>query len=483
MQQESQLKEKTAKGLLWGGIGNGALQILNLAFGVFLSRLLSPSDYGVVGALLIFYAVAGIFSESGFILAIVNRKNVGHAEYNAVFWFNVVVSLVLYAGLFASAPLIARFYSQPEMLWLSRFLFLSFVFGAVSAAPVSYFMRHLMVKERSRIQIEAIAASGITGVFCAANGMGYWGLAIQTVLYSGMNCILLWVRCPWRPDFRIAGSGGVLKSMLPFSCKQLVVSLFQQFNNNFFLMLLGRFYGMRMTGFYSQANKWTVMGYATLTGMINGVGQPVLRQTIDDRERTCRVFRKLLRFTCFISFPAMLGLAIIARELIVIAVTDKWIDSVPLMQILCIGGAFMPITTLYGNLFNSVGKPNVYMWSTISLGLLQLLALFVTYRWGLAVMLAVYVAINIMWLPLMQAYARRYIGVTYRGVIADVAPSLLVSVSVMVVTYWVTMSITAPVLSLVARIAMAAGLYALIMWRLRTEEFREVLDFLLKRKK
>ena len=179
----------------------------------------------------------------------------------------------------------------------------------------------------------------------------------------------------------------------------------------------------------------------------------------------------------------MLGLAIIARELIVIAVTDKWIDSVPLMQILCIGGAFMPITTLYGNLFNSVGKPNVYMWSTISLGLLQLSALFFTYRWGLAVMLAVYVAINIMWLPLMQAYARRYIGVTYRGVIADVAPSLLVSVSVMVVTYWVTMSITAPILSLVARIAMAAGLYALIMWRLRTEEFREVLDFLLKRKK
>lgn len=123
---DSQLKQKTAKGLLWGGLGNGALQVLNLFFGIFLSRLLSPSDYGTIGALTLFSAAAGLFAESGFILAIVNKKKVDSDDYNAVFWFNLIAGSFFYWLLFALAPLIAQFYHQPEMTALSRFLFLSF---------------------------------------------------------------------------------------------------------------------------------------------------------------------------------------------------------------------------------------------------------------------------------------------------------------------------------------------------------------------
>lgn len=164
------LKEKTAKGLLWGGIGNGALQLLNLAFGIFLSRLLTPADYGMVGALTIFSALAGIFAESGFILAIVNKKEVRHDDYNAVFWFNITVGGTLYLLLFACAPLIARFYHTPELAPLARFLFLSFLVGSTTAAPLAYYFRNLMVKERSQIQIAAIVVSGIVGVTCAYRG-------------------------------------------------------------------------------------------------------------------------------------------------------------------------------------------------------------------------------------------------------------------------------------------------------------------------
>lgn len=479
---ESQLKEKTARGLLWGGIGNGAMQVLNLAFGVVLSRILSPADYGVVGALLIFYAVAGIFSDSGFVLAIVNRRTAGSRVYNAVFWFNVAVSLTLYAVLFAAAPLIASFYRQPEMTWLSRFLFLTFVLGAVSSAPTAYFFRNLMVKERSRIQIEAIVLSGCVGVGCAVSGLGYWGLAIQTVLYSATNCLLLWVRCPWRPSAPRRYGLALLRSMLPFSVKQMVVALFQQINNNVFSLLLGRFYGMRLTGFYSQGNKWTVMGYATLTGMINSVGQPVLRQTVGDRDRTVRVFRKLLRFTAFLSFPAMLGLGLVARELIVIAVTDKWLPAVPVMQILCIGGAFMPLTILYGNLFNSLGRPGTYMWNTIAVGLLQLAALCVTYRFGLNAMLGVYVAVNIAWLAVWQWFGRRDIGLKYRQVLADILPYLGASVAVIAAAAWASASIETPWASLAAKIGVAAALYILIMWASGSKVFREAWKYLRTRK-
>ncbi len=477
---DSGLKQKTAKGLLWGGIGSGSMQLLNLFFGIFLSRLLSPADYGVVGALTIFSAMAGLFAESGFTLAIVNKKTISHDDYNAVFWFNIVAGLVLYGLLFALAPLIAAFYHQPEMVPLARFLFLGFLFGAIATAPSAYFFRNLNVKLRSQIQICAILLSGIVGVCCAASGCGYWGIAAQTVTYSGCNCLMLWARSPWRPtlSFRMAP----LREMLPFSTKQLVTSLFTHINNNFFSVLLGRFYGMKPTGYYTQGSKWTTMGYTTISGMLNSVAQPVFREASDDSERLCRVFMKMLRFTSFVCFPAMFGLAIVARELIVLTVTAKWLPCVPVMQILCVWGAFMPVATLYGNLFNSIGRPNIYMWNTIALGLMQLVCVLLSYPYGLEVMLEVYAGINVAWLFVWHYFARKHIGLSLAGVLKSIMPYIAVSLLVMAATVAATARIADPLLSLPAKILMAATLYGLLMWRLKSVVFRESIGYLTKGK-
>lgn len=478
---DSKLKNRTAKGLLWGGIGSGSLQVLNLLFGIFLARLLSPADYGIVGALTIFSAIAGILTESGFILAIVNKKQVTDDDYNAVFWFNVLIGAVCYLSLFFLAPLIADFYRTPEMVSLSRFLFLSFLVGGLSATPTAYFFRNLLVKERSVIMIIAILVSGSVGVICAYNGMGYWGIAVQTVLYSGINALLLWIKCPWHPAFSFKMAS--LKSMLPFSIKQLITSLFTQLNNNIFAVLLGRLYGMQPTGYYTQGNKWTVMGYSTLAGMINSVGQPVFRETIDDQERLCRVFRKMMRFAAFISFPAMFGLAIVAEELITLAITVKWLSAVPIMHILCVGGAFMPLSVLYGNLFNSLGKPSIYMWNTIALGLTQIACVVVSYRFSMEAMLIVYTVINILWLFVWQFFAHKHIKLRLIDVLKDIAPYLMISVVVMTAAIYVASFVDGLLLSLLVKISVASSLYILMLRQLNSVVFNECIDYLLKRKK
>ena len=279
---EASLKEKTAKGLFWGGIGNGAMQLLNLVFGIFLARLLSTTDYGMVAVLTIFSAMAGIFSESGFILALVNKKEVKHEDYNSVFWFNISIGASLYLILFLCAPFIADFYHTPELTRLARFQFLSFFIGSFGTAPTAYFFRNLMVKERSQIQIAAILISGITGVSCAYHGWGYWGIAVQTVVYVSTNTILLWIFSPWRPTFSFRFHP--LRELLPFSSKLLFTSLFTHINNNIFSALLGRFYTIQQAGYYSQGSKWTTMGYSTIFGMINSVGQPVFREASEDTQ-------------------------------------------------------------------------------------------------------------------------------------------------------------------------------------------------------
>ncbi len=476
---DSNLKQKTAKGLLWGGIGSGGMQLLNLAFGIILSRILSPDDYGVVGALAIFSAIAGIFTESGFTLAIVNRKNVTLTDYSSVFWFNAAVGAAFYVALFFLAEPIARFYHTPAMVPLARFLFLGFFIGALGSTPSAYLFRNLKIKQRSKILLASVAISGVGGIACAMAGLGYWGIAAQTVIYSTSLTVMLWLSVDWRPEMSF--SFKAIRDMIPFSAKQMAVAIFTHFNNNFFSVLLGRFYGMTQTGFYTQGNKWTTMGYSTLSGMINSVGQPVMRHTVDDPQRLHRVFRKMLRFSAFVSFPAMLGLALVARELIVISVTAKWLMAVPIMQILCIGGAFMPITTLYGNLFNSIGRPAIYMWNTIAIGITQIALMLVTYRFGLDTMLIAYVTVNIAWLFVWHHYARRETGLSLRHVLADLLPYLAVAALVMAVTWLATSQITDIVISLILKIVLAAGLYCLIMCLGRSTVFRETVDYLLHR--
>lgn len=477
---DSQLKQKTAKGLLWGGLGNGAMQLLNLVFGIFLSRILSPSDYGIIGALTLFSAAAGLFAESGFILAIVNKKKVDASDYNAVFWFNIFAGFFFYLLLFALAPFIARFYHQPEMTSLSRFLFLGFLFSCTASAPTAYLFRNFMVKERSTIMIIAISVAGCVGVTCAYCGWEYWGLAMQTVIYTGITSLLTWIHCPWRPSLNI--NFAPIRGMLSFSLRQLMTSLFTHINNNIFALLLGRFYGMNQTGYFTQGNKWTAMGYSVLSGMINSVGQPVLREASEDSERLRRVFCKMLRFAAFLSFPAMLGLALVAKEVIVLAVTDEWLPCVPVIQILCMWGACMPIATLYGNLFNSLGLPKIYMWNTVSLGIAQLGCIIVSYPFGLHAMLVAYTAVNILWLFVWQYFAHKHTGLRLADVLRCTLPYLLSAAAVMGVTWFITRCIESLLLSLVLKVAIAVSLYSLLMWAFDSVIFRESLQYLFKKK-
>lgn len=488
MEKET-LKDRTARGLMWGGIGTGSMQLLNLLFGIFLSRILSPADYGMVGALTIFSATAGLLAESGFTMAIAHKKEVTDRDYNAVFWFNLVVGVALYLLLYFAAPAIAAFYDKPgmdtEMTHLARFLFLSFLIGALATTPSAYFFRNLNVKIRSKIQVTAILVSGTAGVACALAGWGYWGIAVQTVLYSTTNATLLWIRVPWRPTFSFYWEP--IRMMLPFSSKQLFTSLFTHINNNFFSMLLGRFYTLKVTGFYTQGSKWTMMGYSTITGMLNSVALPVLREASEgntepvDCERVRRVFLKMLRFTAFISFPAMLGLAIIAREVIEITVGVKWLDCVPVMHILCIWGAFAPVATLYANLFNSLGRPAIYMWNTIAQGITQIIAVLVTYSYGLETMLWVYTAINIAWLLVWQFFAHRHIRLSFFTAVWALLPYLGAAIIAMAVAAVSAITFDNVVVTLAIKVVVATVVYSLITWVCGSQVFREAINFLIKK--
>lgn len=475
---EQSLKDKTAKGLLWGGLSNGMQQVLNLVFGIFLARLLTPHDYGMVGMLAIFTAIAGTLQESGFTAALANKKEVAHADYNAVFWFSFLMGLTFYIILFFSAPLIARYFGQPELVPLSRLVFLGFLMSSTATAHNAYLFKNLMVKQKAVSQVPALLISGTVGIIMAARGMSYWGIAIQSLLYIGIINLCFWHFSPWRPTLPV--SFRPLKEMFGFSSKLLLTNIFLQINNNVFSAIIGRLFTPKEVGLYTQSNKWNNMGVSTVGGMVSSVAQPVLAQIADEKDRQQKVFRKMLRFTAYLSCPAMLGLALIAPEFIWIAIRDKWMQCVPMLQILCVWGAFSPIATLCSNLVISKGKSDIYMWNTIALCILLTGGIWLVHPWGIYAMITFYAVVNIGWLLVWHYFVRREIGLRLWHYIKDIAPFACSAAVSMCVAYYAVKALSNPYIILLLKIVIAAACYVGIMYIARSHIQQETIAYFVK---
>ncbi len=476
---ENTLKEKAANGLLWGGVSNGAQQLLNLVFGIFLARLLSPADYGMVGMLTIFSLIATTLQESGFISALNRRENVTQEDYNAVFWFNVLCSVTVYIVLFFCAPLIAMWFRQPVLTPLGRVVFLSFVISSFATTPRAWLFRNMRVKETAIITLAALVCSGVTGVALAWCGFAYWGIAVQNLTYCLAITLGSWYASRWRPSRRI--DLRPLRGMIGFSSRLLATNIFTHINNNLFSVFFGRLYGERMVGYYNQANKWTGMGYNTLTGMVWSVTQPLFARLsyAEEPERLRRAFRKMLRFTAFLSCPALFGLALVAPEFITIAITAKWLPSARLMQLLCAGGAFMPVASLYANFVISLGRSGIFMRNTVLLCLVQLALLVALHTLGVQAMVIGYVVANTLWLFVWHASVRRLIGLRLRHALADVLPFAVLAAAA-IAAGWGAARLCGDSLWLrfAAKMGAAAAVYLFLLRLFGAEILKECLGFL-----
>ncbi len=473
------LKQKTAQGLFWGILSSGGMQLLNLIIGIFLARLLTPDDYGIVGMLAIFTLIANNLQESGFGVALINVKDIKHEDYNSVFWFNVIVSVFLYIVLFLCAPLIADFFHQPRLTPLSRFIFIAFFFAALGISPNAKLVRALKMKEKAIISLSALIVSGTVGVVMAFNGYSYWSLATQQVLYNVVICIGRYSFAHWWPTLHI--DFGPVKRMFAFSYKVLITAILGTVSNNVLTVIFGRLFPAHDVGNFYQANKWNTMANSLVTGTVSQMVQPVLVQVNDDKERRRRVFGKMLRFTAFLSFPVMLGLALVAHEFIIITIGAEWEQSIPLLQILCLSGAFVPLYAVYQNLFLSLGKSDVYMWLNIAQIAIVITAVLACHSLGFTAMVVAFAAVNILWMLAWQAFAARLIGYSYWSMMRDLLPFLLITLVVMAVTYFVTLPLGNLYLLLIARVIIAVALYSLIMKLLRAKIYEECVEFIKSR--
>ena len=487
------LKDKTARGLFWGGMNNGVQQLLGLAFGIILGRLLDPSDYGMTAMLAVFSVIANELQSSGFKTGLINLREPRHEDYNAVFWFNVVAGALIYAVLFLAAPLIARFYGNPALIPLSRYVFLGFVFSSFGMAQSAYLTKQMQIKQIAKCGMTATLTSSLVSVAMAAMGFGYWALATQYLMYIAVNTLLLWCFSAWRPTLSpLTSHLSPLKRLFPFSFRIMLSAIFTQLNANIMNLLLGRFYGEANTGHYNQAYQWSSKCFLLVGNMLKQVDQTVLVGLREERERQLAVLRKMVRFTAFVSFPLLFGLAIVSHEFIMLAIGEKWAFAASLLPLLCLCGAFMPLSTLLTDSVISQHRSDIYLWSTIALGVLQIALMVGLWRQGIMAMVVAYTLLNIAWMFVWHFFVRRLMGYRLTDFLKDILPFALAAAFVMGLTWLITYQFTVYSLRftddylrlwilLISRVVMAMLLYYGVMRIAGAVILKEVIAFIKKK--
>lgn len=473
------LKEKTAKSIAWGAINNGTTQVLNLVFGIVLARKLSEADYGIVALITIFTAVASCLQSAGFSQALANLKPPTFRDYNAVCWFNILAGFSMYAILFLCAPLIAIFFEQPLLTDVSRVAFLSIPLSALGIVPNAKLWIELRNRELAIAAIVSLILSGSVGMWLAFHHYGYWSLVWQQIIFIGANTLIKYYFTRWMPKLPVDFTP--IRQMFGFSSKLLLTNILTVISQQVQTFIFGKMLPINTVGQFSQANKWNTMGHSFISNTMAQVAQPVLTNADNEEGRQERVFRKMLRFTSLVCFPLMFGLALVAHEFIIVTIGTKWEPSVILLQLLCIGGAFIPLQTLYQNFIISRGRSDSYLRLVALQIVLQIILTLSLAPLGITAMVAAFSVLNVLFTACWHFALQRIHPLPVLDVLKDTMPFALIAAVVMLATHYITLSVTTLWLLLLTRMMLAAVLYLVIMRLLNVAILKECLQFIRKK--
>ena len=366
------LKQKVKKGIFWSIFDKGGTQVIQFVINIAMARILLPEDYGLVGLLAVFILISVSITSSGFPQALIQRgKDVSQIEYNSVFAFNIFISLLCYGILYIGSPLIANYFNDPRLILLTKALSLNIVFLALGIIPNTILSKKLNFKTIAKINLTGIASSSVLGLIFALAGYGVWALVIMALAESFIKTSLFWIFNNWRPTN--VYSFKPLKSLFAYGSKLLVGGLIADLSNSIYSLVIGKSYTISDVGYFNQAKKLQERVGYTVSGSIVQTLFPSYALIKDDIERFRNAIRTHVKVTSLIVFPMLFGLGIIAREFVILVLTEKWEPSIVFIQILCIGGIFFILNDINIHAIFITGKINFYLKLTIISNLLLLI--------------------------------------------------------------------------------------------------------------
>lgn len=419
------LKNKTVKGVGWSFIDNLSSSGITFLVGLVLARLLTPSEYGIMAILTIFIAVSNSIVDSGFSNALIRKTDARRVDYNTVFLFNLLVSGFLYVVLFLAAPAISRFFKEPLLVEVMRVIGWVLVINALAIIPRTLFVKEVNFKIQTKVSLIASISSGVIGIGMALAGLGVWSLVGQQLSRQLLNTLFLWIYCTWRPAWEFSMQS--FKELFSFGSKLLLSGLLDTVFKEIYSLVIGRCYTSAQLGQYTRASQFNQIFSSNLTTVIQRVSYPVLSSIQDEPERLRDAYRKVIKSTMLISFACMLGLAAVARPLIIILIGEKWLPAVGFLQIICFSGMLYPLHAINLNILQVKGRSDLFLRLEIIKKIIAVGPLVLGVLFSIEYMLWGSVCTSLIAYFLNSYYSADLIDYPTKEQIKDILPTFLVS--------------------------------------------------------
>ena len=474
------LKEKTIGALIWNFADRFGQQALQFAVAVIVANILFPDDYALVAMLAIFTAIGNLIVESGFGAALIQKRQADNRDFSTVFWFNLAMSLLIYALLMAASPLIVAYFHEPLLTRLAAVVFLALPLNATMLIQNTLLNKQIRFRQLAKVDLLSMLFSSTCAIGMAAGGCGVWTLAWQPVTLAASKSALLWFWSDWRPkryfSFRL------LRELFGFSSSLLAAGLVNTVFLNIYSLVLPKLYPKRELGYFTQGNKICDPIVSLIYGSIQNATYPIFSGIQEEHDRLINAYRKSIRFTAFLTFPMMCGAIAVAPALFRLLFKEAWWAAMPFFQLLCMGGCFTILTAINNNFIKVSGRSSGILKIEIFKIALTAAAIALFFRQGVLTMVGGLISVRLFVYIISMAYTQRYTGYRLTHQLRDILPYLAVSLFMMAAVWSVSLVVAHHLLLLVCQLITGMTVYFLIAYLSGSKILRESIE-LLKRKK
>jgi O-antigen/teichoic acid export membrane protein len=473
--KKSDLKQKTISGLFFNFLENFGAQLVSTVVSIILARLILPEEYGIIAIITIFITISYVFVTYGFGSSLIQNKNADSLDYSTCFFSSLAISIILYVILYISAPFIADFYGEDQLLPIIRVMGIHLIFAAVNSIQHAYIAKNLLFKKVFYVTLIGKLISGVIGIVMAYHGYGAWALVSQYISSSLIDTIVLWFSLKWRPTF--AFSFKRLKKILSYGWMILATGLIDTIFNELRSLIIAKKYSPTDLAFYNRGRQFPLLIMSNINTSISTVLFPVMSNLQSDTTQVKIVCRRSIKTSSYFLFPALFGLAAIAEPFTVILFTDKWLGSVIFMQILCIYYMMAPMNAVNRNVMKSLGRSDLLLKLDILKKSFHLVTILIAMHYGV-VWIALSAVLGNVFASIVNAFpSKKLIQYEYVEQIKDLAGNLILSAIMGVCVYSITFLGLESWITLLIQIPLGILIYIAMSHIMNVETYTYVLNY------
>ena len=474
---DSGLRGKAVRGVVWNAINSYSVSGIQFLIGIVLARLLTPSDYGLVGMTAIFFAISGVFIDSGFGSALVQKKDRNEDDYCTVFYVNFAASLFFYCLLFVLAPFIANFFEQPLLRDLLRVSALSLIINALVSTSRNKLYVAVDFKTTTKISVTSSVISGCIALYCAYSGLGVWTLVIQSLIGSFVSAVLLFYFVRWIPSRKFSKPS--FDRLFGYGSKILAASLITVIYDNIYGFIIGKKFSAASLGVYTKGDHFASFVGGTTAGILQSVAFPVLTDIQDDKQRLLAAYSRYIKMVAFFVFPMLMGLCGVAKPLILFLITEKWASCIIIIQILCFASLWSGIIRINLNLLYVTGRSDLVLRLEVIKKTVAFTILFISIFFGVIGMCIGKVVYALIAFYMNTYYTKKILNYGFVTQVKEIAPTFLLSLSMMLIALLISHYISTPWLSLLVSIIVCSTYYLALSYLFKFSslfELREIIE-------